>query len=68
MLVAADAAFDTYRRVHNGMIDRRPAVIARCRGVGDVHAAVRLAREHQLEIAVRGGGHNVAGNAVCEGV
>jgi FAD/FMN-containing dehydrogenase len=67
VLVAADAAFDTCRRVHNGMIDRRPALIARCRGVADVQAAVRLAREHQLEIAVRGGGHNVAGNAVCEG-
>jgi len=65
--VAADAAFDTFRRVHNGMIARRPALIARCRGVADVQAAVRLAREHQLEIAVRGGGHNVAGNAVCEG-
>jgi len=67
MLVAADAAYESCRRVHNGLIDRRPAIIARCRGVGDVQAAVRLARDHQLEIAVRGGGHNVAGNAVCDG-
>jgi len=67
MLVAADAAYESCRRVHNGLIDRRPAIIARCRGVGDVQAAVRLARAHQLEIAVRGGGHNVAGNAVCDG-
>jgi FAD/FMN-containing dehydrogenase len=67
LLVAADAAYESCRRVHNGLIDRRPAIIARCRGVGDVQAAVRLARDHQLEIAVRGGGHNVAGNAVCDG-
>ena len=59
-------AYDTGRRVHNGMIDRRPALIARCQGVADVQAAVRAAREHGLEIAVRGGGHNVAGNAVCD--
>jgi FAD/FMN-containing dehydrogenase len=67
VLVAGDATYDTCRRVHNGMIDRNPGVIARCRGVGDVQAAVRAAREHGLEIAVRGGGHNVAGNAVCDG-
>jgi FAD/FMN-containing dehydrogenase len=59
-------AYDTGRRVHNGMIDRRPALIVRCQGVADVQAAVRAAREHGLEIAVRGGGHNVAGNAVCD--
>ena len=66
VLVSGDSAYDTCRRVHNGMIDRNPGLIARCRGVGDVQAAVRAAREHQLEIAVRGGGHNVAGNAVCD--
>ena len=55
------------RRVHNGLIDRRPALILQCRGTADVQAAVRAAREHGLEIAVRGGGHNVAGNAVCDG-
>ncbi len=60
-------AYDDARRVHNGMIDRRPALIARCRGTADVQAAVRFARERGLEIAVRGGGHNVAGNAVSDG-
>ena len=67
VITAADASYDAARRVHNGLIDRRPVVIARCRGTADVQAAVRAAREHGLEIAVRGGGHNVAGNAVCDG-
>ena len=66
VLVAGDEAYDMARQVHNGMIDRRPGLIARCRGVEDVRMAVRAAREHTLEIAVRGGGHNVAGNAVCD--
>ena len=67
VLVPADAGYEEARRVHNGMIDRRPALIARCHGTADVQAAVRFGRAHGLEIAVRGGGHNVAGNAVCEG-
>jgi FAD/FMN-containing dehydrogenase len=67
VITAADVRYDAARRVHNGLIDRRPALIARCRGTADVQAAVRTAREHGLEIAVRGGGHNVAGNAVCDG-
>ena len=67
VITAADASYDDTRRVHNGLIDRRPVLIARCRGTADVQAAVRAAREHGLEIAVRGGGHNVAGNAVCDG-
>jgi len=62
-----DDGYDETRRVHNGMIDKRPAVIARCQGVADVVAAVNFARENGLEISVRGGGHNVAGRAVCEG-
>ncbi|HEX3418751.1 MAG TPA: FAD-binding oxidoreductase, partial [Stellaceae bacterium] len=49
------------------MIDRRPALIARCAGVADVIAAVRFARTHELLVSVRGGGHNITGNAVCEG-
>jgi FAD/FMN-containing dehydrogenase len=67
VVVPGDTAYDEVRRVHNGMIDRRPALVARCRGTADVQAAVRFARERGLEISVRGGGHNVAGNAVCDG-
>ena len=66
-LCPSDAGYEDCRRVHNGLIDRRPAVVARCDGTADVQAAVRFARERDLEIAVRGGGHNVAGNAVCDG-
>ena len=56
-----DPTYDDDRKVWNGHIDRRPALIARCRGVADVIAAVRFAREHDLLTAVRGGGHAVAG-------
>jgi FAD/FMN-containing dehydrogenase len=58
--------YDTSRAVWNGAIDRRPRLIARCIGSTDVAAAVRFARDHDLEIAIRGGGHNVAGTAVCD--
>lgn len=61
-----DPGYDTARRVHNGMIDKRPAVIARCTGVADVMAALRFGVEHGLPVAVRGGGHNVGGKAVCD--
>ncbi|HME93444.1 MAG TPA: FAD-dependent oxidoreductase, partial [Methylomirabilota bacterium] len=67
VLAPSDAGYDDARRVHNGMIDRRPALVARGYGTADVQAAVRFARERGLEIAVRGGGHNVAGNAVTDG-
>ena len=62
-----DPAYDESRRVWNGAIDRRPAAIAHCTQVSDVVAAVRFSREHDLLVAVRGGGHSVAGTAVCDG-
>lgn len=66
-LIDADHAdYDVARAVWNAAIDRRPCLIARCSGAADVVAAVRFARDHDLEIAVRGGGHNVAGTAVCD--
>src|SRR5262245_51005392 len=60
-----DADYDIARAVWNGAIDRRPRLIARCIGTSDVVAGVRFARDHDLEIAIRGGGHNVAGTADC---
>ena len=62
-----DAGYDGARAVWNGFIDRRPRLIARCRGVADVLAAVRFGRTHDLLTAVRGGGHNVAGFGTCDG-
>jgi len=58
--------YDAARALWNGTVDRRPRVVARCRVTADVAAAVRFAREHDLEVAVRGGGHNVAGTASCD--
>src|SRR5216684_7808810 len=67
LLLPADAGYDEARRVHNGLVDKRPALIARCRGVADVADAVNLTRKLGLEVAVRGGGHNVAGRATIDG-
>src|SRR3712207_2986746 len=66
VLRPGDDGFDAARKVWNGMIDRTPALIARCTGVADVMAAVDFARANNLLIAVRGGGHNAAGLAVCD--
>ena len=61
------ADYDEARRVWNGMVDKKPAIIVRCAAAGDVVEAVDFARDHGLLVSVRGGGHNVAGSAVCEG-
>jgi FAD/FMN-containing dehydrogenase len=66
VLTPTDDGYDEARRVHNGLIDRRPAVIVRCHGASDVTAALRFARDSGLDISVRGGGHNVAGRCVAD--
>jgi len=66
LLQPADTGYDDARRVHNGLVDKRPALIARCRGLADVADAVKIARTSNLEIAVRGGGHNVAGRGTVD--
>jgi FAD binding domain len=61
-----DASYNTARKVYNGMIDRRPRLIARCGDVADVIAAVNFGRENNLVVSIRGGGHNFAGLGVCD--
>lgn len=67
VLTGNTPGYDEARSIWNAMIDRRPALIARCAGAADVVHAVRFARTHDLLTAVRGGGHNIAGNALCDG-
>ena len=67
VLLAADADYDEVRQIWNAMIDRKPALIARCTSPEDVGLAVEFARKHGLLVSIRGGGHNIAGNAVCDG-
>lgn len=67
LLRAEEPGYEDARRVWNGMIDKRPTLIARCTSAADVRAAVEFARTHGVGVSVRGGGHNVAGRAVCEG-
>jgi FAD/FMN-containing dehydrogenase len=67
VLRPGDAGYNEARKVWNGMIDRTPALIVRCAGVADVIASVHFARTHTMLVSVRGGGHNVTGNAVCDG-
>ena len=66
VIVPADPEYDAARRGFNALIDRRPAVIVRCAGAEDVATAFAFAREHELDVAVRGGGHNPAGHCVVE--
>src|SRR5690349_3718657 len=61
-----DAAYDEARMVWNGMVDRRPALIARCSSTADVVAAVNFARDNAMTVAVRGGGHSAPGNGTCD--
>ena len=67
LIVEGDAEYEGARKVYNGMIDKRPALIARCLDVADVSAAVRFAREQHLPLAIRGGGHNGGGLGTCDG-
>jgi FAD/FMN-containing dehydrogenase len=67
LFTAQDDGYDAARSVWNGMIDRRPVAISRCKSIEDVVASVRVASEHGLPVSIRGGGHHVAGHAVCDG-
>ena len=67
ILTGADPGYDEARTTFNALVDRRPIAIARCRSTADVVAALGAAAKHELPVAVRGGGHNVAGHAVCDG-
>jgi FAD/FMN-containing dehydrogenase len=67
LLLSADDGYDDARKLYNAMIDKHPAIIARCAGVADVTASVNFARSNDLPIAVRGGGHSVAGKSLCDG-
>jgi FAD/FMN-containing dehydrogenase len=62
-----DASYDEARHIWNGMIERRPALIVQCSGAADVMASVNFAREHDVPLSVRGGGHNVTGHAIVDG-
>ncbi|MGH6912543.1 MAG: FAD-binding oxidoreductase, partial [Geminicoccales bacterium] len=66
IFLPTDSGYDTARAVWNAMIDRRPDIIARCRGVADVVSCVNFAREHKPNLSIKGGGHNIAGLAVCD--
>jgi FAD/FMN-containing dehydrogenase len=67
LLGGGDAGYDNARRIWNGMFDRHPALIARCAGAADVVQAVNFARDYDLQLAVRGGGHSFSGQSVCDG-
>ncbi|HEY5706570.1 MAG TPA: FAD-dependent oxidoreductase [Terrimicrobiaceae bacterium] len=66
IVLPSDPSYDEVREIWNAMIERRPALIVRCAEAGDVPHAISFARESGLEISIRGGGHNIAGNALCD--
>src|SRR4030088_408095 len=66
IVLPSDSCFDEVRQIWNAMIDRRPALIVRCAEADDVPPAIAFARENGLEISIRGAGHNIAGNALCD--
>ena len=67
LLEPGDAGYDEARKVHNGLVDKYPALIAQCRNPADVAKAIKLTQQLGLEVAIRGGGHNVAGRATIDG-
>src|SRR5262245_18082584 len=67
LLLPDNDKYEETRKVWNGMVDKRPALIARCAGIADVLVAVTFARDQNLLVSVRGGGHSVTGKAVCNG-
>ena len=66
IVLPADADYDSVREIWNAMIDRRPAIIVQCAHVDDVPHAIRFARANNLDISIRGCGHNIAGNSLCD--
>lgn len=66
VILPEDSNYDEVRQIWNAMIDRKPGMIARCTSAEDVVKAVNFGREHDLLISVRGGGHNIAGKALCD--
>ena len=66
ILLPSDGAYDSARQIWNAMIDKRPAIIARCTTTSDVVCGVNFARDNGLLLAMRGGGHHIAGNALCD--
>src|SRR5262245_15014395 len=66
LIQPGDAAYEVARKVYNGMIDRKPCLIAKCADVADVIAGVRFGREKNLLVAIRGGGHNGGGLGICD--
>src|ERR1051326_2543053 len=67
LITPADGGYDVSREIWNRLVDRRPSIIVRCTSTSDVIATIRFARKHDLEIAIKGGGHNAAGHASTEG-